>query len=317
MNNLFKNIEYLLLRHDCVIVPGLGAFIATRIPAGIDMETGTITAPVRTVMFNQSVMTDDGLLANSYVRKYKVSFDDARQVICRQVAFLKAFLESNNEVRVGNIGRLSLGIEDNLVFTPISTAAELAAECGYKTLKLNENAPLINSNSATRKEVEEEHDYYSFRISKTISRIAAAMLAVVAVAITVLLNPIPDDSREQRASVVPVEALMPTKATSHSETMSEPSETVTENAEMTAEEQPEEMTIPSHYLIIATFSSPAEAQAYVEKYSSVDNPMEVVASRTMSRVSIASSVDRDELRAQLNSQTVSSRYPNAWIWSRK
>ena len=38
MNNLFKHIEYLLLRNDCVIVPGFGAFIATNLPARIDYE---------------------------------------------------------------------------------------------------------------------------------------------------------------------------------------------------------------------------------------------------------------------------------------
>ena len=103
MNNLFKHIEYLLLRNDCVIVPGFGAFIATNLPARIDYEKGEILPPVRQVMFNQAVSMEDGLLANSYVRKSGVSFDDARQIIAREVGILKSFLAEKRVIQVGNL----------------------------------------------------------------------------------------------------------------------------------------------------------------------------------------------------------------------
>ncbi|MDE6547663.1 MAG: SPOR domain-containing protein, partial [Muribaculaceae bacterium] len=42
MDILPLHIEYLLTRHDCVIVPGIGAFIATETEAFIDLENGVI-----------------------------------------------------------------------------------------------------------------------------------------------------------------------------------------------------------------------------------------------------------------------------------
>lgn len=89
MNTLFQHIEYLLLRHDCVIVPGLGAFISTIRPARIDMENHRILPPARSVMFNQAVTVDDGLLANSYARRFNISFEEGRQLIVRDVKSLK------------------------------------------------------------------------------------------------------------------------------------------------------------------------------------------------------------------------------------
>ena len=39
-------------------------------------------------MFNQAVTLDDGLLANSYARRLKLSFEEARQVVLKDVAEL-------------------------------------------------------------------------------------------------------------------------------------------------------------------------------------------------------------------------------------
>ena len=67
-------------------------------------------------MFNQAVSMEDGLLANSYVCKSGVSFDDARQIIAREVGILKSFLAEKRVIQVGNLGSLLLGQEDNVYF---------------------------------------------------------------------------------------------------------------------------------------------------------------------------------------------------------
>ena len=98
MNNLFRHIEYLLLRHDCVIVPGLGAFISASRPAKIDMQEGKILPPSKSLMFNQSVATDDGLLANSFARKTGMKFEEARQAVVHEVNDIKVCLRDNGMV---------------------------------------------------------------------------------------------------------------------------------------------------------------------------------------------------------------------------
>ena len=52
MIELVKHIEILLLENDCVIVPGLGGFIAHNRPAQYCTETNEFCPPLRTIGFN-------------------------------------------------------------------------------------------------------------------------------------------------------------------------------------------------------------------------------------------------------------------------
>ena len=71
MITLSRHIELLLLEHDCVIVPGLGGFIANHMEAHYDQEGDrTFLPPYRTVVYNQQLQINDGLLVQSYMAAY-------------------------------------------------------------------------------------------------------------------------------------------------------------------------------------------------------------------------------------------------------
>lgn len=318
MNFFFQHIEYLFLRHDCVIVPGLGAFIASMTPASIDMEKGIILPPSRSLMFNQAVTLDDGLLANSISRKSGLSFEESRQAIVRCVANMKSILSTQGEIVFGNLGTLMMGTEGNLPFAPHAVDFSNASSMGYSSLKLS--VPEVVSHLAENsipESVETEEmpiensgkNYYSIRISRTFARIASAVAVIAVIALTMILNPLPSDNLEQRASVIPVNAILP--AATHQENPDTVKPIVVEEPENVKEE-----LIPIHYLIVATFSNEKEANAYAERYSTDEFPLTTVASKRMTRVAAASSDNREELIKQLNSSAISSRFPNAWIWSR-
>lgn len=312
MNFFFQHIEYLLLRHDCVIVPGLGAFIASVSPARIDMEKGILTPSYRALMFNQAVSLDDGLLANSIARKAGISFEDARNAIVRCVSKIKDIIKTQGHVKIGSLGILQLGEENNLIFSPAKTGGALYEEMGYHAINLNAESVIDNNGSITNEVIHTDNSYYQFKISKTFTRIASMIAVMVVVALTVILNPLPADNREQRASVVPVEKILPAsteKSRQETTTISPESE----ETDMIAEEIAE--TSPIHYLIVATFSNFKEAEAYAEKYSTEEFPLAAVESRKMTRVAVAQSNDREEMRKRLNSSAISKRFPNAWIWT--
>jgi len=315
MNNLFPHIEYLLLRHDCVIVPGLGAFISTVTPARIDIGNCQILPPSKSVMFNQAVTIDDGLLANSYARKCNVSFEEARQLILRDVISLKESLLTYGEVACGNIGKFILGEENNITFSPHVSTSLFSDTLGYVCAKMTDVAEPVATDNVSAYSIyetpdndSEEQGYYHLRISKTFLRIASVVAVIFAIAMTVMLNPIPYDNREQRASVVPVEALMPPQVQENVK-----KDTI---AEVPVIKKNDEQHIPAYYLIVATFSSAKEAEKYASAYSSEEFPLTTVSSRKMTRVAVASSDNRDSLRMKLNSTSISNRYPQAWIWSR-
>ncbi len=223
MNNLFRHIEFLLLRHNCVILPGFGAFLASDVPASVDSESGMILPPARMYMFNQAVSLDDGLLANSYCRKYGFSFDEARQVIIRASEQLKETLRENGSLRFGSIGSFSLGDEGNLSFQPSRTHLERASMLGYQPVNISAaeaevpeaTAPVTSSEEATPEASAHDNTYYHVRISKTFSKVAAAIAIIMSVVLSVFLSPVQNSTHEQRASVVPVGTLVKSATVLH------------------------------------------------------------------------------------------------------
>ena len=89
MIELAQHIEVLLLENDCVIVPGLGGFIAHNRPAAYHADSHTFEPPMRTVGFNPRLVINDGLLVQSYMQTYNTDFPDATRKIEKTVQALK------------------------------------------------------------------------------------------------------------------------------------------------------------------------------------------------------------------------------------
>ena len=119
MKELAKHIEVLLLENDCVIVPGLGGFIAHYRPA-VRKEGGRFMPPVRTIGFNSRLVMNDGLLVQSYMQAYNTDFPDATRKIEKVVEKLKEDIYQNGEVCFDNIGTLYYNISGNYEFSPLS-----------------------------------------------------------------------------------------------------------------------------------------------------------------------------------------------------
>lgn len=318
MSHLFSHIEYLLLRHDCVIVPGLGAFIATMSGARLDLERGEILPPSRRVMFNKSVKVDDGLLANSFARKYNITFEDARSVIERKVNALFSELNTSGRVSCGALGSLLLGDEGNIVFEPRREHADFFSNIGLNSVRFivpDDSSDIKSGNSGNELYEDEDNSesrYYHFRINKSFLRFTAIFASVLALALAIILNPLPYDNREQRASVVPVEVLLP------SVTKKMPSDSITLVSKATEKSDTtvKEVSLPEHYLIVGTFSTEKEARKYISMFEDSEYVLSPVSSRKVCRVAVAASDNKDELRTLLNSRKIKTAFPNAWIWSR-
>ena len=118
MNVLAKHIESLLLEHNCVIVPGLGGFVAGYVAARMVEGEDLFLPPHRQVGFNPLLSLNDGLLVQSYMLAYDVSFPEATAMIEETVAALKSELQAEGELEIGNIGKLLLGVDGRYDFTP-------------------------------------------------------------------------------------------------------------------------------------------------------------------------------------------------------
>lgn len=118
MIELTKHIEILLLENDCVIVPGLGGFIAHHQPAHYEEDEGIFLPPTRTVGFNPQLTMNDGLLTQAYIQTYHTDFPDASRKIAQKVNELKEVLYSEGMVEMSGIGSLHYTIYNTYEFHP-------------------------------------------------------------------------------------------------------------------------------------------------------------------------------------------------------
>lgn len=94
------------MHHDCVVVPGLGAFLVNDTPAHYDSVLECFVPPIRTVGFNPEVCHNDGLLASSIARRGEISIENAQRELSIMVAALNHQLEFTGEYPLGNLGTL-------------------------------------------------------------------------------------------------------------------------------------------------------------------------------------------------------------------
>lgn len=118
MIELERHIEILLLRNDCVIVPGLGGFIASHIPATYDERDCLFLPPQRTLGFNPKLKINDSLLVQSYTEAYDISYPDAQNRISGEVNELKQIIYNEGSYELCDIGTLYLNNDGNLEFKP-------------------------------------------------------------------------------------------------------------------------------------------------------------------------------------------------------
>lgn len=111
-------ISELLRVHECVIVPGLGGFITSFYPADINESLNYFMPPRKTVAFNASLRTNDGILAHHLAGHYNISYSDAlAQVNEWSQKALQQLADGQNLV-IDKVGTLSLNTAGNIRFEP-------------------------------------------------------------------------------------------------------------------------------------------------------------------------------------------------------
>ena len=121
-NFVFMKIEQyisqLLYRHQCVTVPGFGAFLTEIQSAQLHENTHSFYPPKKVISFNPHLKNNDGLLANHIATAEKTTYENAVTSIESEVVIWKSILEVNQRFTLKNVGELYLNAEKNIVFTP-------------------------------------------------------------------------------------------------------------------------------------------------------------------------------------------------------
>lgn len=115
---LDKYISELLYKHDCVIVPALGGFIANYQTAKINELQNTFYPPSKSISFNKNLINNDGLLANHIAQKERLSYPNACKRLEHEVSIINTGLKNKKRVVLKDVGALFLDAENRLNFEP-------------------------------------------------------------------------------------------------------------------------------------------------------------------------------------------------------
>lgn len=120
MIELERHLEILLLDNDCVIVPGLGGFVAHHVSARYDDRDAMFVPPFRTLGFNPKLKLNDSLLAQSYIEAYDLSYPEAMQRIESEVNEIRQHIDNEGSYEMRDIGTLYISDNGNgsLEFEP-------------------------------------------------------------------------------------------------------------------------------------------------------------------------------------------------------
>lgn len=126
-------LRELLFGHDCVIVPGFGAFICNYFPARIDREDGLFYPPAKRITFNRHLVTNDGLLIGHISTRTGVGYGEARDLISEYADYLRKRTTEGEKVILEHIGSFAKNREGTIIFEPDSEANYLLTSFGLES----------------------------------------------------------------------------------------------------------------------------------------------------------------------------------------
>lgn len=128
-------IPELLVRHNCVIVPGFGGFVAKTHSSTIDFDKGIMHPPYKSVLFNRQLKTDDGLLTHAVAKREAISYESAVESIADSVQDWNRIMSEGKRVEIEQLGIFYKDEEGQIQFQQDRHFNLLLAAYGLKAVR--------------------------------------------------------------------------------------------------------------------------------------------------------------------------------------
>ena len=315
-------------------MPGVGAFLAHRVPACYNATEKVFMPPHRALAFNPQVTVDDALLLSEYMGDGTMSYEEANECLHSDIDALRLKLADTGILYFGDLGTFKMDIDGKISFTPNENSIDDPYNYGFEPLAI---APL---KELKKKDIVIKRS----NISKYISAVAAAIVAIF-VLIPIGSSIYNDDAQLSVAGFAPVEksvrpvAVTPVSdavceiapveetVTAHIFTTNEaapaveeaqivePQAPVTTVADATAQEVKEEVKeISRQYsIIVASTPNPDKAQLAITELSrKMQADYQVVQGDRRFRIAIESYETEADANAAL--ERIQATFSDAWVY---
>lgn len=171
MSTVAQQISNLLFSHECVIIPGLGAFVSTTISAQFDADRNVFLPPSKEIGFNRSLSHNDGLLISTLAQKNAISYGKAKVMVEEFVAQIMAKAQQGEKVVIEKVGTLKQDALGYLQFSYENSESYLTDSFGLSSFHFT---PAVKP-----KPVVENKDVRRLLRPVGLKRIAASVAIVV------------------------------------------------------------------------------------------------------------------------------------------
>ncbi|MBD5294278.1 MAG: SPOR domain-containing protein [Bacteroides sp.] len=308
-----RHIITLLRRHDCVIMPGIGAFVATKVAAGFDSLTGKFNPPARIISFNPAINYDDGLLASSVSRRMKISFEQARERVEEEAELMRRRLKAEGALSISRVGTLYRRSDSRLDFRPAAswTPRLPIVSCPAQ----RPAAPIIE---LVRPSVDSEKSVAVVRVPLRLRRLRAAAAAMLIFLVGFALSTPIDLRQAQYASLAApsftapepeVFEPLPAPAGMELNIASAPADGILSIA------KPEPEKPKNYVVVVASLATFEQAKEFIT--NSALSGLQILQSGDNYRVYCASGASQEEALSAADAiDGFRSAFPDAWVCRR-
>ena len=127
-------ISTLLYNHNCVVVPGFGAFLAHTTSSQIDSPSNRISPPLKSISFNAQLNTNDGVLVSHIAQEKKLDYDSLLGEIENVGHGWNTRLNNGEQIELFGIGKLWLNNAGKIQFQPENKINYLTSSFGMDSL---------------------------------------------------------------------------------------------------------------------------------------------------------------------------------------
>jgi nucleoid DNA-binding protein len=182
--DVLGNIKSLLYRHDCVILPEFGGFVANYVPARVDYDRNIFSPPSKKISFNSQLTHNDGLLISSVSQTYGLGYKNARIKVDAFTREMKNKLEKGKKITLEGLGTLFPGKDHTVQFEPDPSVNYLVQSYGLSTFEFD-----LLEEFDVRKKIQSKFNPASPRVRKR--RKTLVRTTIIAIPILVALTLIP------------------------------------------------------------------------------------------------------------------------------
>lgn len=344
------NLSLLLFQHDCVIVPGLGGFVASYKSIEFNTQGQYINPARKTIAFNQNLNTNDGLLAHHIAQKANVGFNSALNKINAWVSGLHSQLQQGETITIEGIGSLKLNEEKRIVFTPIADVNFLPETYGLgklflgnniakpttavpQAVKSDEPAPARTTVSEKRKQIQPAPTIKPPRQKRKTSMLRKVFVAIIILIVIAALAIFPDfmyHAKISTGSILPPNGMNAYHSSSDTETeqpqtieVQKTSPLRAESSEKNTDAQPRVDTITPktsktdsvYYIIAGAFKSESNAQGLVDALEQKGYEPKIINlhGSSLYRVGYKQYISRNEAETHLDAVRSQENNSAAWV----